>query len=1129
MARVSKKDLIINVFNRLTRLPEGFDEVLYLAANRDVAAAVASGKIRSGRTHWRMHGCIEKRPLKPVDYTQQGLPSDFNETLYLELNPDVQANVFKGGFASGADHYRQRGFKESRRWLRKDRQASEAQSVAMKSACHNLVADPLDYGRANPDVLGGADLSPHDLRRHWNTYGYREGRAPYGLNTFCDRSSSFKYWKKENTITFYGMLDASTGLGRAARDYVRIIQAAGYEVSTVSLDCIGGAFETVPATRHSEQAIGVVSSSKVNIFHINADMVHLFFADNRRHLLDDCYNIGIWVWELAHFRPEWIDGCGAFDEIWVPSEFCRAAIAATIPIPVFVMPHAVDIKPSSILNPRDHFRIPADVFVFGASFDVGSGIERKNPLVVIDAFRGAFGNSTRELLLLKYHSSEHDPDGIRRVHDLCAGLNNVRFIGHVLSDDEVSAIRAILDCYISAHRSEGFGLNVAEAVAFGTPVIATLYSGIEDFCTEDSIFPIDFALTELQAWIGPYPADALWADPSETSVSDQMVNVRRNPKAAALKATEARHRIAKTNSIHAISLRVKERIESLELFKLEPTFFKDWGTHRNATSHFTAVESLRFSVIVPVYNIEPFFLDKCITSVRDQNYKNWELILFDDGSNRLDTIDALRSMRGVDPRIKVVFGECNRGISAATNAAVRFSSGKFLAFLDNDDEIAANALHAMAEAINKYPTVDVLYSDEDKLDIEGRRCDHYFKPDWSPEHLESVMYLLHFLVVRRSLFLEVGGLREEFSGAQDYDLALRMTRVARKVVHVPEILYHWRMIPGSAAVQIDAKPKAFERARLAVEDHCRALGRPARVTINEATGLLRVQDDIPAGLPVTLVILTDNRSGDVPGRGAINLFDHFLESIIRTTETICSLKYLVVDNTNLEPKQIDKVRALGGRVISYQGSTKPFNFSAKANFSLRHVETELVIMLNDDLEVITPGWVDALIGLAQRRTTGIVGAKLRFPNDTIQHCGVVLGINEHVAHIYHQYPIEPIGYNGYTHVIRNYLAVTGACIATRMSCLIEVGLFDEKLRIDYNDIDICLKLHALGYRNIYTPYAELYHFEGTSQARTEPTPEDRQEFNRRWGYFLKGDPFYNPNLTKQELNYRAANPDIWDR
>jgi GT2 family glycosyltransferase/glycosyltransferase involved in cell wall biosynthesis len=1131
MARLSKTNKLLRFLRLSPRPPESFNETSYLKVNPDVAAAVKAGKIRSGRAHWQAHGFAEGRPLKCKNDAAVSLPPDFDEQAYLELNPDVAIAVSKGDFASGADHYRQLGVKEHRRWANGTEiaEAFEKRSVTIQDAARRLEADPLDYGRANPDIFNDFGQDPMQLRQHWKTHGYKEGRAPYGLSTFSDRSFSRRFWAKDDAITFYGLLGASTGLGRASNHYVSIIRAAGYKISTVSVKDGWPLFETEPPTRPGEQLDKKLTANKINIFHLNADMVHRFFADDRLHLLDDSYNIGIWVWELAHFRPEWIDCCGAFDEIWVPSEFCKTAISAIVPVPVFVMPHAVEVTPSQINDPRSYFRIPKDTFVFGAYFDVGSAIERKNPTVVIDAFRSAFGDSKSETLVLKYHSSQHDPDGIKKLHEMTAGMKNVRYIGHTLSDDEVSAVRETLNCYISAHRGEGFGLNVAEAIACGTPVITTLYSGVEDFCNEDNVYPIDYRLTELASWIGPYPPGALWADPSSSSLSDLMLYVRRHVVETASKAKEARERLLDTNSVEAVAARLKQHIDSLEIFNPPPTFLRAWGAGKDSTSHFTSYEELRFSVVVPVYNIDPTLLAKCILSVREQSYRNWELILFDDGSSRTDTIEALRLMRGVDPRIKVAFSDRNRGISAATNSAIGLSSGSFLAFLDNDDEIAPGALRAMADAIARNPNVDVLYSDEDKLDMEGRRCDHYFKPDWSPEHLESVMYLLHFFVVRRSLFLEVGGLREEFSGAQDYDLALRLTRVARKVVHIPEILYHWRMIPGSAAAELNAKPKALERARLALEEHCAVLGRPADVTIDPATGLLRVQDHIDPGLPVTLLILTDNRTCVVAGRGKINLLDHFLDSIVKKTRTNCSLSYVVADNHNLTQKQVKRITSMGGKVVSYNGSKEPFNFASKANFALRQVDTEMVIMLNDDLEVITPDWVDALIGLAQRPSTGIVGAKLRFANDTIQHCGVIFGINNHVAHIYHQHPAELIGYNGYTHVIRNYLAVTGAVIAARMSHLMEVGLFDETLRVDYNDTDLCLKLHSIGYRNIYTPYAELYHFEGTSQARKEPTPADRKVFDQRWGHYLKADPFYNPNLTKHELNFRAAAPKTWDR
>jgi GT2 family glycosyltransferase/glycosyltransferase involved in cell wall biosynthesis len=1133
-------------------LPSGFSEREYLLANPDVARAVETGTFKSGAQHWLAVGRHENRGLT----LSPPLPGEFDPEAYLEMNPDVALAIARGQFSSALDHFAFYGSREGRLWRRVSSRAegkgqsnlsassrgtspsaSEADEganfnrhrSALEGATQPLPPNPLDYAFANPDVARAIGSGGETLRAHWRADGFREGRVPYGLTIYRDRSSSFRYWAKDNAITFFGLLDAPSGLGRAARHYVSSLRLAGYPVTAVSIRQSGKLFETDPPTRLSEEG-HLKSAGKVNIFHLNADMVHRFFVDGREHLLDDCYNIGIWVWELAHFRPEWIDACGALDEIWVPSEFCRAAIAAALPVPVFVMPHAVVLEKTGIADPRAYFRLPEDAFIFGSYFDVGSGIERKNPVAVIDAFRQAFGDSKSEMLVLKYHSPQHDHDGIRRLHELCAGLDNVRFIGRILSDSELSALRGTLDCFVSAHRSEGFGLNIAEAMAAGIPVIATLYSGPEDFCTKDDIYSVEFGLTELKSWIGPYPPGALWADPKVESLAEQMIRVRRDESGAKATAENAQQTMLRNYSADALAAKMKAHIEARSFFAEPPPFLSTWGAGKTSTSHFFDEDSsIKLSVVTPVYNIDPELLAKCVLSVRRQSYANWELILFDDGSTREDTIKALRSMRGTDPRIKIEFSSRNRGIAAATNSAIAKSSGVFVGFLDNDDELAPNALQAMADAINKTPNADVLYSDEDKLDYDGSRCDHYFKPDWSPEHLESVMYILHFFVIRRSLLLQIGGLREEFSGAQDYDLALRATRIAREVVHVPEILYHWRKIPGSAAEKVDAKPEALSRACLALEEHCKALGRPAHVSTNPETGLLRVQDHIQSGLPVTLLILTDNRSARVPGRGRINLLDHFLESILRTTKTVCSLRFVVVDNANLVANQVEKIQSLGGRVVSYRGPQRPFNFSAKANFALRQVDTEMLIMLNDDLEVITPDWVDALIGLAQRPTTGVVGSKLRFPNDTIQHCGIVLGINGHVAHIYHQHPAEPIGYNGFTHVIRNYLAVTGACIATRKSILLEIGGFDEALRIDYNDIDLCLKLHFAGYRNIFTPYAELYHFEGTSQERNEPTPADRLIFEKRWGDQMYNDPFYNPNLTRRELNFGAADPAIWDR
>ena len=522
------------------------------------------------------------------------------------------------------------------------------------------------------------------------------------------------------------------------------------------------------------------------------------------------------------------------------------------------------------------------------------------------------------------------------------------------------------------------------------------------------------------------------------------------------------------------------------------------------------------SVVMPVFDTPAHVLNAAIASVLSQYDERWELCICDDCSSAPATIELLDYYRGLDPRIKITHSPKNLHIAGATNLAASMATGRFVGFLDHDDVLAPGAVAAIARALEAEPEADVLYTDEDKIEADGSHSEPYLKPDWSPEHLASVMYMLHFLVVRKSLFLQLGGLREAYSGAQDYDLALRATAVARKIVHIREVLYHWRKIEGSAAAEVDAKPQALLAGRRALAEFVAGADAHARVEPGQLIGTFRVRWSLEDTPPVTLVILTGYQVRDLGPRGKVLLVEHFIDSI-RAKSTYSAYSILVVDDKPASPLARKRLAAMGLRVVSYD-KPAPFNFADKVNFAMSQVETEHVVVLNDDLEVIAPEWIEEMVSLARRPEVGAVGAKLLYPDDRIQHAGIVLGITGNCGHLFHNQLNAHPGYCAFSHVTRNYSAVTAAAIAFRRSVFEEVGGFDIALRIDYNDVDFCLRLRKAGYRIVYTPHAELYHFENSSIKRAAANPAEERRFLERWRAVLADDPYYNPGLPRARLD-----------
>jgi len=1110
--------------------PGEFDEQLYLALYPDVAAAIQAGKFRSGQQHWMRCGKAEGR-FSALVPEQFDVPQYFREDEYLARNPDVREALARGQFTSGFDHWVLNGMREARSVFELP-YPKQANSRVAAATSTGLEFDEDLYLFFNPDVARAVRKGSFDSGlEHWQKHGSFEGRAGGALDLVEDRRQFLPLLAKRSPgVNVYGFLSTTSGLGSHIRGAVKALEARSIPFTTVDIP----PWDSKEVERRNVTA---ATPHRINLIQQNADMMGRFLRAYGKDLLQGCYNIGYWAWELPSCRMDWWGAYRYVDEVWVASEFVRHSLQTMTTLPVTRIPLVVDALDEKAVYGRDHFGFPGDVFVFGYVFDISSQLERKNPECLIEAFRRAFGYSKDVLLFLKSSNTSHDSAAAARLARL-ADAPNIRMYDEIMAEEEIASLHKCLDCFVSPHRSEGFGLNLAEAMYFGKPVIATGYSSNIDFMREENSYLIDYRLRPISKSMGPYLKGFVWADPSVEHLEMLLRRVYENVSEREEKGRKAAAEIRNHYSAVAVGRMMEERFRTLGLDSgqipkdlIRPhSSSRTWPQLSPPGAPEVARQQIRafdyqplISIVTPVYNVDPEYLCHCIESVRAQWYPHWELCLCDDASTREDTREALWKYAGSDPRIKVVGVERNLGIAGASNRGAEISSGEFIALLDNDDTLTPDALYETVKALNADEGIDLLYSDEDKIGLDGRYCDDYYKPDWSPEHLMSVMYVLHMVVFRKDLFYEIGAFRPEYSGAQDYDLVLRLSRTARKIVHIPKILYHWRKSAGSAAAEVNAKPAALEAAERALAEHVRASGRDAEVIPGKYTGSFRVRYRIAGQPRVTLVITTNDGSANVPRRGRINLVSHFVQSIAQKTD-YRNYEILLVDNGNLSQKTRRALSGIPYRLVSYTGPQSPFNFAKKANYAFGKVSTEHLVLLNDDLEVITAEWLSALLEFSQQREVGVVGARLIFPNETIQHVGVVIGVNGSTAHAYYGYPRDFIGYNGYTHLIRNYSAVTGACIATRREVLTMAGGFNERFAIDYNDTDFCLTVREHGYRIVYTPYCELYHFEGVTTQRKVPRPMERQLFVERWPEYMDRDPFYNPNLSRHGVDLSAQVP-----
>lgn len=568
-------------------------------------------------------------------------------------------------------------------------------------------------------------------------------------------------------------------------------------------------------------------------------------------------------------------------------------------------------------------------------------------------------------------------------------------------------------------------------------------------------------------------------------------------------------------------------IRLTERFQADDVDYEEW--YRNHKPTMEELEGQRekkfpympvISILVPVYNTPEEFLKQMIQSVRKQTYGSWELCIANANPENKKVADILRIAASRDSRIKVTDIPENEGIAQNTNAALKIASGDYVGLLDHDDLLTPDALFEVVRAINENKKPEVLYSDEDKVTTDlTEHFQPHMKPDFNKDLLRSNNYITHFFVASRRLLEEIGGFRGEFNGAQDYDLILRCTEKGKGIVHIPRILYHWRVHKASTADNPASKMYAFDAGKRAIEEHLKRCGESGVVEHTRDLGFYRVKYQVQ-GTPLVSII--------IPNKDQREVLDQCLNSIRKSSYQ--NYEVIIVENNSTEKETFQyykKIESEKVRVIYWEGE---FNYSAINNFGVKHARGDYLLLLNNDVEVITPDWLEEMIGNCQRKDVGVVGAKLYYPDDTIQHAGIVIGIGGVAGAVFVGMPGV---YSGYLHkasIQQNLSAVTAACMMVKRSVYEKLHGLEETLKVAFNDVDFCLRVCENGYLVVYDPNVELYHYESKSRGSEDTKAKVRRfqneiEYMRsHWLNLLKsGDPMYNPNLTLTKWDYSLRN------
>ena len=518
----------------------------------------------------------------------------------------------------------------------------------------------------------------------------------------------------------------------------------------------------------------------------------------------------------------------------------------------------------------------------------------------------------------------------------------------------------------------------------------------------------------------------------------------------------------------------------------------------------------KISIITPMYNTPVNFFNELVDSLINQTYSNWELCLADGSEEQNKKIKEICEK---DERIKYKFIGENKGIAGNTNEALSMVTGDFVALLDHDDLLPLFSLYEVVKCINKNEDVEFIYTDEDKFEkVGGKRYEPYFKSDFAPDTLRANNYICHFSIFKKELMDKLGGFREDYNGAQDYDILLRMSETTNKIIHIPKILYHWRVHKLSTAKSGGtAKPYAYESGKKAVQSHIDRLGLKGTVEPGKTLGTYKVNYELNGHPKVSIII---------PNKDYVSTLKVCIDSIQKLT-TYKNYEIIIIENNSEKEETFEYYKKLDSeeniKVIYYP--EREFNYSKIINFGVNNSTGEYIIQLNNDTEIITPNWIEEMLMFAQREDVGAVGAELFYPDKTIQHAGIIIGIGGVAGHVFKNIPKGTHGYFSKDAMVQNLSAVTAACIMTKKSIYEEVGFMDEKFKVAFNDVDFCLKIREKGKLIIYNPYVQFIHYESKSRG-FEDTPEkierfknEISRFKKRWKDILeKGDPYYNINL-----------------